>query len=41
MLRLTVINIMAETLVEGLETEWIFDLLFLPVIALINVFTGN
>jgi hypothetical protein len=32
---------MAETLVEGLETEWIFDILFLPVIALISALTGD
>lgn len=31
---------MAETIVEGLETEWTY-ILFLPVIALISVLTGE
>lgn len=32
---------MVETLVEGLETEWVVSILFFPIIALINFFSGK
>jgi len=32
---------MAETLVNDIESEWIFDILFLPIIAIITAFTGE
>lgn len=32
---------MSEILLDSIETEWVFDILFLPIIAIISVFTGN
>jgi len=31
----------AETLIDGLESEWVFDILFLPIIGIINALLGN